>query len=140
MSKSDFECQCNLEEEKKETTTNSNELATELNKSLVAQLEAKSNEIDELKRSVGRLEAELEARNQEKRSLVNSETNTTNTIIDTASIRQKIELAPLIAPKSTSPLDQQTNQNKKKNNETDSLEDLIGNYMNLIKGFSFLLN
>lgn len=122
MSKSDFECQCNFDDQNLKDET-PNELVEE-NKCLVSQLDAKSEEIKQLKEKIEILEAAA------ARSIKNDVSK------EIMSNKSKIEVS--FASKLSQSRCLSDNE-KKDNDETNSLEDLIANYMNLIKGYRSLV-
>lgn len=146
MSKSDFECQCNLDEgeegvgkQEADLDETPNELVEE-NKSLIAQLETQANEIKKLKETIAEMEARCSRQeNDEPSSILDSSSQEKeNRSINTSNRSAKMELLSIIAANTGT--GGGGGGNGKTNKETDSLEDLIANYMSLIKGYRSLVD
>lgn len=140
LSKSDFECQCELEKEAittTKTTTNEAEIKNtpetrtliEANRSLLSQLESKSQELKQLRHLIAQLE------DTHQKQLATQQT--------------LFEKSMLAASSTTwlnggkhhhSPVSSSHNQDvTDKKTETDSLQELIVNYLSLIKSYKQLV-
>ena len=118
LTKNDFECQCNLLEEEDDETEWSKSRLIEANRELLAKLEAKSVEVRQLHDLVEKIEMSknellIEATDRSKQHLSAKAFNLPS------SIEIECEL--------------------KKNTESDSLQDLILNYLSLIKSYKQLV-
>ena len=133
--KSDFECQCDLINTEKE---NMYLESIESNKSMYIQLESKVNEIKNLNSFIKSLEE-----NESKLVQDIDELRSANEKLQTQTeFRLSNSLTSSVISRSVSPkqfLNSSKDGNDYDSQEINSLEDLIENYLNLIKSYKFIL-
>ena len=122
LTKNDFECQCNLLEEGEDETEWSKSRLIEANRELLSKLEAKSAEVRQLHDLVEQMEV---SRNE--------------LLMEAAARSQQHFQRQQQSPKVVNLPSSIDIESELKNTESDSLQDLIVNYLSLIKSYKQLV-